>query len=134
MNGAEIPDEIPDLIEERARRAVRRWLLEDQESHALLADLEDDPIGGEIALKERVEQSAPAEVKTYLRMSGGSVEKLVNVAKAEQLHIHNTPSVERPLVRLFSSRCRQSFKLVLPNRWSLWRESPTKTPWSGRPS
>jgi hypothetical protein len=105
MNGAdipdEIPDEIPDLMEERARRAVRRWLLEDQESRALLAELEDDPIGGEMALKERVEQSAPTEVKTYLRMSGGSVERLVNVAKAEQLHIHHSPSAERPLVRLF---------------------------------
>jgi hypothetical protein len=96
MNGAEVPD----LGEQRARRAVRRWLQEDEESRALLAELEDDPIG-EMAFKERLEQSAPAEVKTYLQMSGGSVEKLVSVAKAEQLHIHQSPAAGRPLVRLF---------------------------------
>lgn len=92
--------EVPDLGEERVRRAVRRWLEEDEQGRALLAELADDPTAGD-ALRRRLEIVAPAEVRSYLRMSGGNVEKIISVAKAEQLHVHQDSPSRRALLRLF---------------------------------
>jgi hypothetical protein len=94
--------EVPDLQEERLRRAFKRWLQEDEEGRTILDELRHDPVKGRKALRERLERDAP-ELSTRLGGSS-SVGKLVNVAsEVASLHIHEAESgaEKRPLVRLF---------------------------------
>jgi hypothetical protein len=94
--------EVPDLQEERLRRAFKRWLQEDEEGRAILDELRHDPVKGRQALRERLVHDAP-ELSTRLGGSS-SVGKLVNVAsELASVHIHEAESrtAKRPLVRLF---------------------------------
>jgi hypothetical protein len=96
------PDEVPDLQEERLRRAFKRWLQEDEEGRAILDELRHDPERGRQALRDRLARDAP-ELSTRLGGSS-SVGKLVNVAsELASVHIHEaeTGPVKRPLLRLF---------------------------------
>jgi hypothetical protein len=91
---------VPDLGEQRALRALRRWLREDDEGRAVLEELARDRSSGQRVLRERLERDAPAEVATYL--SGSSnVGKLVNVAsEVASLHIHQSETGQPSPVRL----------------------------------
>ncbi len=92
--------EVPDLGEQRALRALRRWLEEDEEGRAVLEELVRDRPRGQRTLRDRLERDAPPEVATHL--SGRSnVGKLVNVAaEAASLHIHQGESSQLSPVRL----------------------------------
>lgn len=96
------PSEVPDLQEERLRRAFKRWLQEDEEGRAVLDELRHDPVRGRQALRDRLARDAP-ELAT--RVDGSSnVGKLVNVAsELASVHIHEAETApgKRPLVRLF---------------------------------
>jgi hypothetical protein len=91
---------VPDLGEQRALRALRRWLQEDEDGRAVLEELARDRSSGQRVLRERLERDAPTEVATYL--SGSSnVGKLVNVAsEVASLHIHQSETGQHSPVRL----------------------------------
>jgi hypothetical protein len=129
------PREVPDLQEERLRRAFKRWLQEDEEARTIFAELQHDPVKGRRALRERLVRDPP-ELSTRLGGSS-SVGKLVNVAsELASVHIHEAESAaeRRPLVRLFLQPLSSKVTVGAPTpAWSArwWR---TRTASSTRSS
>jgi hypothetical protein len=76
----------------RMREALFAWLSRDSEGRRLLARLETDPDGAARPLAEWIrtrQASAPSQLATYV--AGGHVERLVNIANARDVHIHEPP-------------------------------------------
>jgi hypothetical protein len=86
------PSEAGDDGEARLRDALFAWLSRDPEGRELLVRLDSDPAGAARPLAEWIRDrrgEAPAQLATYV--SGGHVERLVNIARADAVHIHEPP-------------------------------------------
>ncbi len=84
--------EVGDDAEARLRDALFAWLSRDPEGRELLVRLDSDPAGAARPLAEWIRDrrgDAPAQLATYV--SGGHVERLVNIARADAVHIHEPP-------------------------------------------
>jgi len=84
----------PGRVESEAalREALYAWLSQDREGRELLSRLDQDAAGTAEPLADWIAQrrhDAPAPLATYV--SGGHVERLVNVANARDVHIHEPP-------------------------------------------
>jgi len=74
------------------REALYAWLSHDREGRELLSRLDHDAAGTAEPLADwiaRRRHDAPAPLATYV--SGGHVERLVNIANARDVHIHEPP-------------------------------------------
>jgi hypothetical protein len=74
------------------REALYAWLSRDREGRELLSRLDHDAAGTAEPLADwiaRRRHDAPAPLATYV--SGGHVERLVNIANARDVHIHEPP-------------------------------------------
>jgi hypothetical protein len=78
--------------EAHLREALYAWLSQDREGRELLSRLDHDAAGTAEPLADWIAQRrrhAPAPLATYV--TGGHVDRLVNIANARDVHIHEPP-------------------------------------------
>src|SRR5438132_7454250 len=102
-----------------AAQQLYDWLRTDEHGRAILGLFAADDPSAEQRLTERLgAKDAPVGVTTVV--SGGTIQQLVNIARAEAVHFHSYPYAERrlepgtaawtQLVRDYVSEVREKFE------------------------